>query len=66
MRTGIFDRGDIVRVRLHPTEGIETQGVVLVNGTRMMDLAARQAQKVEKAPESIVKEVLAVLSAIIE
>ena len=111
----VFNRGDIVMVRLNPAErheqqgddrpclvlsakkfnrlgvtlvapitqggnfarhqgfavplmgtGTGTQGVVLVNGVRMLDLAARQARKVEAAPEQLVDEVLAVLGAIIE
>ncbi len=109
-----FDRGDIVRVQLNPTEGKElqgdfrpcliisprkfnqlglafivpitnggnqarfagftvplsgsgtaTQGVILVNGIRSMDLVARNAKKIEQVPDYIVDEVLAKLSAII-
>ena len=30
--------------------GTETQGVVLINGVRMMDLRARQSRKLESAP----------------
>lgn len=46
--------------------GTDTQGVVLANGIRSVDLAARQAVKVEKAPAEIVNEVLAILAAILE
>jgi len=46
--------------------GTETQGVVLVNGVRMLDLKARQAKKVEVAPEDIVKDALARLAAILD
>lgn len=46
--------------------GTETQGVVLINGVRMMDLRARQSRKVESAPEELVNEVLAKLQTIIE
>lgn len=46
--------------------GTETQGVVLVNGIRSVDLAARKAVKVEKAPAEIVNEVLAIVAAILE
>ena len=115
MTASVFDRGDIVRVRLNPAEGrglkgdarpclvlsprkfncfgmtlvapitqrgdfarvqgftvplmgtgTETQGVVLVNSVRMMDLAARDARKIETAPADLVGEVLAVLAAVIE
>lgn len=46
--------------------GTETQGVVLANGIRSIDLAARGAKKVEKAPKEVVNEVLAILAAILE
>ncbi|MCL5975384.1 MAG: type II toxin-antitoxin system ChpB family toxin [Gammaproteobacteria bacterium] len=110
-----FKKGDIVRVRLNPTEGRETQGemrpclvmspqkynqlgmvlvapitqggtyarfegftvslmgsgtdtqgVVLVNAVRMMDLESRKAIHVESAPISIVDEATAILTAILE
>ena len=112
---GIFERGDIVRVCLNPTEGKEiqgdyrpclvlspkafnrlgvtliapitqggnfsrfegftvplmgsgtdTQGVILTNGIRMVDLKARKAKKLEEAPGAVVEEVLAILGAILE
>ncbi|MTI11961.1 type II toxin-antitoxin system ChpB family toxin [Sansalvadorimonas verongulae] len=115
MVKAVFDRGDIVKVCLNPTEGrelqgdyrpclvlsprkfnrlgmtliapitqggefarvkgftlplsgtgTETQGVVLLNAVRMVDLAARDAQKKEAAPEFIVQEAVAILNAIIE
>lgn len=111
----VFDKGDIVRVCLNPTEGketqgdfrpclvlspkafnklgltliapitqggnfariegfavpligsgTETQGVVLVNGVKSLDLVARKAAKIEKAPQIIIDEVTAILMAIIE
>lgn len=114
MSRAIFDRGDIVKVRLNPSEGNElqgeqrpcivlskrkfnkfgmtliapitqggdyartkgftitltgagasTQGVVLANGIRMIDLKARKAFRVETVPDEVVDEVLAVLNAII-
>lgn len=46
--------------------GTETQGVVLINGVRMLDLRARASRKVESAPDYVVTEVLAKLQAIIE
>lgn len=46
--------------------GTDTQGVVLANGIRSVDLAARQAVKVEKAPAEIVNEVLGIVAAILE
>ena len=45
--------------------GTETQGVILVNGVRMMDLSARQAKKVETAPAHIVDEANAILVSIL-
>ncbi|MCU7927788.1 MAG: type II toxin-antitoxin system ChpB family toxin [Candidatus Thiodiazotropha sp. (ex Dulcina madagascariensis)] len=46
--------------------GTETQGVVLVSGVRMVDLAARQGVKVEEAPLYIVDEATAILASIID
>lgn len=46
--------------------GTETQGMVLINGVRMIDLRARQSRKVEEAPKELVDEVLARLQTIIE
>lgn len=46
--------------------GTETQGVVLINGVRMIDLRARSSRKVESAPRELVEEVLARLQAVIE
>lgn len=46
--------------------GTETQGVILVNGIRMVDLQARQAKKVETAPSEVVDEALAIMAAILE
>lgn len=46
--------------------GTETQGVVLLNGVRMIDLRARPSRKVESAPEVLVNEVLAKLQTVIE
>ena len=46
--------------------GTDTQGVVLVNAIRMLDLDARHAKKIEVAPTFIVDEALARLMAILE
>jgi mRNA-degrading endonuclease toxin of MazEF toxin-antitoxin module len=46
--------------------GTETQGVVLCNQPRVLDLQARKARFVESVPEFIVDEVLAKLSTLIE
>lgn len=111
----VFDRGDIVRVRLDPVEGHEirgetrpalvlttrdfnqlgdvlvapitqggdfsrfagfavslagtgckTQGAALVNKIRMMDLAARKAKKVERAPQEIIDDAMARLMTLFE
>ena len=37
--------------------GCKTQGVVLVNKIRMLDLAARQAKKIERAPVMVIDEI---------
>lgn len=46
--------------------GTQTQGVVLVNAVRMLDLEQRGARKVEAAPPGIVEEALAKLRAILD
>ena len=46
--------------------GTDTQGVILVNGIRMVDLQAGQAKKVETAPNEVVDEALAIMAAILE
>ncbi len=46
--------------------GTETQGVILVNGVRSVDLKARKAKKIESLPSEIVDEALAILSAILD
>lgn len=43
-----------------------TQGVILVNMIRMMDVAARGAEKIETVPASVIDEVLVRLAAILE
>lgn len=111
----VFDRGDIVRMRLNPTSGkelqgdmrpclvmspkafnqlgltyvapitqggnqarfkgfavslmgtgTETQGVIMMNSIRSVDLLARQARKVEAVPEYILEECIAIFEAIIQ
>lgn len=46
--------------------GTKTQGVALVNQIRMLDLEARQARRVETAPEFVIEDALARLRAITE
>jgi mRNA-degrading endonuclease toxin of MazEF toxin-antitoxin module len=46
--------------------GAKTQGVVLCNQPRVLDLKTRAARFVEKAPDFIVGEVLARLATLIE
>ncbi len=66
----ITQGGDFARVKGFAVpligSGTETQGVMLVNAVRMLDLEGRQAKKVEVAPQEIVDDVLARLAAIIE
>jgi mRNA interferase ChpB len=38
--------------------GCKTQGVALVNKCRMMDLAARKAKKIERAPIEVIEDAL--------
>lgn len=46
--------------------GTKTQGVALVNQMRMLDLEARNAKRIETAPEFVVEDALARLRAIID
>ncbi len=66
----ITQGGDFARVKGFSVSlmgsGTETQGVVLLNGIRMLDLDARAAKVAEQAPVEIVDECLARLEAILE
>lgn len=46
--------------------GCQTQGVVLVNKVRMLDLNARQAKRIETVPEVVLNDVMGRLLAIVE
>lgn len=46
--------------------GTATQGVVMSNQARTIDVAARQGKFIERAPEFVVGEVLAKLQTIVE
>ena len=46
--------------------GTETQGVVLCNQVRTIDLAARGATRIERAPPDLVDEVLGKVTALLE
>jgi mRNA interferase ChpB len=66
----ITQGGDVIRragfgVHLSGA-GTRTQGVVLCNQPRVLDLQARNARFVEKVPEFVIDEVLAKLATLIE
>jgi len=46
--------------------GCKTQGVALVNKIRMMDLAARKAKKVERAPPEVIDDAIGRLMTLFE
>ena len=46
--------------------GTKTQGVVLANQIRILDLEARKAKRIETVPEFVVEDALARLRAIID
>ena len=46
--------------------GCKTQGVALVNKIRMLDLAARNARKVERAPQAVIDDAIGRLSALLQ
>jgi mRNA interferase ChpB len=53
-------------VALLSGSGTETQGVALVNMIRTLDLEARGAKRVERAPPEVVDDALARLQTILE
>lgn len=65
MQGGDFSRYAGFAVSLTGT-GMDTQGVVLVNMIRSVDLATRGAKKIEYAPQVIVDDALARLQAVFE
>ena len=62
---GDFSRYAGFAVNLHGS-GTETQGVVLINKIRMLDLEARTARKIETLPKIIIDDVLERLIALIQ
>ena len=46
--------------------GCKTQGVVLINKIRMLDLNARQTKKVEAVPKEVLQDALARLNALLQ
>jgi len=46
--------------------GCKTQGVVLINKIRMLDLSTRQAKKIEVASEDVLQDAMARLNALLE
>jgi len=46
--------------------GCKTQGVALVNKIRMLDLAARAARKVERAPQEVIDDAMGRLTALFD
>lgn len=64
-RGGAFARGQAWTVTLAGA-GLATDGVVLCNQVRTVDLKARRAQFVEAAPADLVADVLARVATLIE
>lgn len=62
---GDFSRFAGFAVSLSGT-GCKTQGAALVNKIRMMDLVARKAKKLERAPAVVIEEALGRLAALLE
>ena len=46
--------------------GCKTQGVALVNKIRMLDLSARKARKVERAPQEVIDDAIGRLVALLD
>ena len=46
--------------------GCKTRGVALINKVRMLDLVARRARRIERAPQVVIDEALGRLVALLE
>lgn len=46
--------------------GCKTQGVALVNKIRMLDLEARKAKKIERAPKAVIEDAIGRLTALLD
>jgi mRNA interferase ChpB len=46
--------------------GCKTKGVALINKIRMLDLTARKARKIERAPQVVIDDALGRLTALID
>lgn len=62
---GDFSRHAGFAVSLTGT-GCKTQGVALINKVRMLDLVARKARRVERAPQPAIDEALGRLVALLD
>ncbi|MCD6675525.1 MAG: type II toxin-antitoxin system ChpB family toxin [Burkholderiaceae bacterium] len=62
---GDFSRHAGFAVTLSGT-GCRTHGVALVNKIRTLDLVARKARKIERAPQTVIDDALGRLMAILE
>lgn len=62
---GDFSRHAGFAVSLTGT-GCRTQGVALINKVRMLDLAARKARRIERAPRAVIDEALGRLIALLD
>lgn len=62
---GDFSRYAGFAVTLSGT-GCKTQGVALMNKIRMLDLAARKARKIERAPQAVIDDAIGRLVALLD
>jgi mRNA interferase ChpB len=62
---GDFSRHAGFAVSLTGT-GCKTQGVALVNKVRLLDLEARKARRIERAPRAVIDEALGRLMALLD
>lgn len=62
---GDFSRHAGFAVSLTGT-GCKTQGEALINKVRMLDLVARKARRVERAPQTVIDEALGRLVALLD
>jgi mRNA interferase ChpB len=64
-QSGDFSRHAGFAIMLSGT-GCKTQGVALMNKIRMLDLAARQARRLERAPKAVMDDAIECLVALID
>ena len=58
------NRSEIVHIRLH--DEMETHGYILCDQAKILDLQARNAEFIERAPDDIIFEMVDIISSFLE